>query len=345
MIEFEGILYRSGSSHSFEAKACFGQDGSFSIEAEGEKKVYSPNEYEIEPKLGSSNRVIRFSDGVRMETPDHAAFSKIEETMQSGAFFRFVDWMETRWPIALGSIVGVIVFVILFLEYGMPVLAKYIAYEVPQSLRQSMSNSSLDAMDNYGLLEESYSMRIYQASTEAFDRALELTENNLNPEFKYELRIFKAPKIGPNAFALPSGTVVVTEEFVDLCETNEQMVAVFLHEIAHVELQHGLRSLIQDAGVFLIMSIALGDLSSLGGMAASLPTLAIESRYSQGFETEADLYAGRILEACGIGAEVMKDILILLHKDVPDIDFAQFLSSHPDLEERLDALDSLKSEN
>ena len=79
-------------------------------------------------------------------------------------------------------------------------------------------------------------------------------------------------------------------------------------------------------------------------MAASLPALAIESRYSQNFETEADLYAGKVLEASGIGAEAMKEILILLHSDLPDLDIVQFLASHPDLEERLEALDSLKGE-
>ena len=119
------------------------------------------------------------------------------------------------------------------------------------------------------------------------------------------------------------------------------MVAVFLHEIAHVEFQHGLRALIQDAGVFLVLTLALGDLSSLGGMAASLPALAIESRYSRAFESESDLFAGEALERAGIGAEALRDILILLHKDVPDLDLVQFLSSHPDLEKRVADLEEL----
>ena len=187
-------------------------------------------------------------------------------------------------------------------------------------------------------------MRMHELGESAFARALNLASDSLNPDFDYELRIYESQAIGPNAFALPSGLVVATEAFIELCENEEQMVAVFLHEIAHVELQHGLRSLIQDTGVFLMLSMALGDLSSLGGMAASFPALAIESRYSQNFETEADLYAGKVLEANGIGAEAMKDILILLHSDLPDLDIVQFLATHPDLEERLEALDSLKGE-
>ena len=50
------------------------------------------------------------------------------------------------------------------------------------------------------------------------------------------------------------------------------------------------------------------------------------------------------MEANGIGAEAMKDILIFLHSDLPDLDTVQFLATHSDLEERLEALDSLKGE-
>lgn len=342
MSAIKGILYRSGSSHFFEATLRISRDGTFSIDAEGESKSYNAEAYEIEPRLGASRRVIHFSDGVRFETDDHDSLAQFESTLSKGALFRLVDWLEDRWPVAVGSIVGVVVFVFVFIEYAMPLIAGYLAYEVPQSVRRALSENSLDAIERYGSFEESYSMKINEASGAAFDRALALVSDKINPEYEYELRVFKSPAIGPNAFALPSGLVVATEEFVELCETEEQMVAVFLHEIAHVEMQHGLRSLIQDAGIFLVLSIALGDLSSLGGMAASLPALAIESHYSQSFEAEADLYSGRILEESGIGAEAMKEILILLHEGSLDVDIVQFFSSHPGLEERIRALESLQ---
>jgi len=344
VIEFEGTLYRSGSSHAFDAVARVSERGSVTLIVDTDSKEYLISEYEIEPRLGKANRVIRFADGVRFESGNHEAMAALEDILPSSSMLGFVDWMESRWQVALGSIVGVVVFVFLFFEYGMPLTAKYIAFEVPQSVRRTLSENGLRTIERYGSFEESYSMRMHELGESAFSRALNLASDSLNPDFDYELRIYESKAIGPNAFALPSGLVVATEAFIELCENEEQMVAVFLHEIAHVELQHGLRSLIQDTGVFLMLSMVLGDLSSLGGMASSLPALAIESRYSQNFETEADLYAGKVLEANGIGAEAMKDILILLHSDLPDLDIVQFLATHPDLEERLEALDSLKGE-
>ena len=344
MIEFEGTLYRFGSSHAFDAVARVSERGSVTLIFDTDSKEYLISEYEIEPRLGKANRVIRFADGVRFESGNHEAIAAFEGILPSSSILRFVDWMESRWLAALGRIVGLVVFVFLFFEYGMPSTAKYIAFEVPQSVRRTLSENGLRTIERYGSFEESYSMRMHELGESAFDRALNLASDSLNPDFDYELRIYESQAIGPNAFALPSGLIVATEAFIELCENEEQMVAVFLHEIAHVELQHGLRSLIQDSGLFLMLSMVIGDLSSLGGMAASLPALAIESRYSQNFETEADLYAGKVLEANGIGAEAMKDILILLHSDLPDLDIVQFLATHPDLEERLEALDSLKGE-
>ena len=341
MIDCPGIVYRSGASESFEGSLGVDERGTISLEFQGDSFAYTRSEYEVEPRLGSSNRVIRFKDGVRFETSDLEAFAQCEKRLPQGGLLSVVDWMESRWPVALGSLVGIVVFSVAFLKFGVPAIAAYVASEVPQSIRVTLSNQSLQTIERYGSLEESYSAKVHERANAAFERGLELLGDARSEIFDYELRIFKAPGIGANAFALPSGLIVATEEFIDLCETEEQMVAVFLHEFAHVERQHGIRSLIQDAGVFIIISLAFGDLSSLGGMAASLPALAIESRYSRNFETEADLFAGRILEENGIGAEAMKEILILLHEGSPDIDFASFLATHPGLEERLNSLDAI----
>ncbi|MCB8828822.1 M48 family metallopeptidase, partial [Escherichia coli] len=48
--------------------------------------------------------------------------------------------------------------------------------------------------------------------------------------------------IGPNAFALPDGTVVITDQLVRLADGDTDMLlGVLAHEIGHVELKHSLR--------------------------------------------------------------------------------------------------------
>lgn len=147
--------------------------------------------------------------------------------------------------------------------------------------------------------------------------------------------------MGPNAFAFPSGKVVATVPFLELCNESEQQIAVFLHEIAHVERQHGIRSLIQRGGVFLVFSLLIGDASSVISLAEGLPALLMNSRYSQRFELESDLYSAEVLERAGIGAGAMKDALLKLHRGSPDMPIAELVSSHPGLGKRVKAIEEI----
>lgn len=53
-----------------------------------------------------------------------------------------------------------------------------------------------------------------------------------------------APQIGANAFALPDGTLVVTDELVELAGDNDdEVLAVLAHELGHIHERHGLRLL------------------------------------------------------------------------------------------------------
>ena len=108
MIEFEGTIYRFGSSLAFAAVARVSERGSVTLIFDTDSKEYLISEYEIDPRLGMANRVIRFADGVRFESGNHEAIAAFGGILPSSSMLRFVDWMESRWPAALGSIVGLV---------------------------------------------------------------------------------------------------------------------------------------------------------------------------------------------------------------------------------------------
>jgi Zn-dependent protease with chaperone function len=340
-MEFEGIFYLSGSSHFFTARIQTAAGGTLITHFDEHELVYPPDQYKIESRLGNANRVIHFKDGSRLETSDHDAIAELERQLPSTSFFRLVDWMESRWSAAVAAFVAIILTCYFFLEFGVPAIAEYVAHEIPQSARVSLSNSTLKLIEKH-LMKEVESEEAKLTGESAFKRAMQLAGNDQGTKYDYELRIYNAPLIGPNAFALPSGLIVATEQFLTDCETEEQAMAVFLHEIAHVEMQHGLRSVLQDLGIFALGSIVFGDLSSLGGLAASLPTVVMESRYSQKFEKESDAYAAQVLVEHGYGTAPMREVLVLLHKDAPDMEYLQFLSSHPYIKERLEELEAFE---
>jgi Zn-dependent protease with chaperone function len=134
---------------------------------------------------------------------------------------------------------------------------------------------------------------------------------------------------GANAFALPSGLVVVTDAFVALAGSEAELAAVLAHELGHVRHRHALRSLLQDAGVGVLIAGALGDFVSISSLAATLPTLLVELQYSRRFESEADLYAVALLERRGLPAAALADALERLERAHGGDALPSYLSTHP----------------
>jgi len=147
---------------------------------------------------------------------------------------------------------------------------------------------------------------------------------------------FHKSRIGPNAFALPGGHVVLTDEMVELVDGNEEMVVgVLAHEAAHVQHRHGMRMLVQATLLGTVTSIAFGDFSSLF---AAAPALLGHLAYSRDHEREADGEAIALLRANGIPPSVMATMFERLRDHqheagMPSLPIA--LGSHPPDEERI----------
>ncbi|MBD5781479.1 M48 family metallopeptidase [Pelagicoccus sp. NFK12] len=344
--EVEGEFYEVGSSRKVAAKLSLLAFEELELCVAGERRAYQKARYIVEPPLGSLPRVVHFKedDGdCRFETSDTAGFRELERNLSSGKLWSGVAWLEGHWKGTVASVVLLAFFCFGFFQWGLPALAKKVAHDMPQSWRVSMTDQSIASMKRFDYIAESdLSSEEQLRVQDIFSDALAMAGLQ-DSEYDYELRLFAGKAIGANAFAFPSGLVVATDEFVQLCETDEQIKAVFLHELAHVEEQHGIRGLVQRGGVFIVFSILVGDASSVISLAEGIPAMVMNSQYSQRFEMESDTFAAELLQESGIGAEAMEEILILLHKDVPDLPVATFLSTHPSLQERVDNLREIQA--
>jgi Zn-dependent protease with chaperone function len=145
-----------------------------------------------------------------------------------------------------------------------------------------------------------------------------------------------APAIGPNAFALPAGIIVVTDELIGLAQDDEEVLAVLAHELGHVRHRHTMRHLLQSSATALIIAGVTGDVASATSLAASAPALLVQTKYSRDFEREADRFAIDLLRKAGIGPQHFAAILARLEtkrKGKTGV-IPTFLSSHPPTEER-----------
>lgn len=345
----KGVYYYPGSSRS--AYAVAGVDGEgrgLRIDAEGEggalSLVYAGRDFTVEPPLGTLNRVLHLTGDGRFESADLEGFAALESALVPPSAWRLVAWMENHWRGVAASVGLLAFFVYLFLEHGVPALARSVAEQMPRSWLEKLTESGYDTMVSVGQLGVSNLPEKRRREVVAvFERALELSGVD-RERFSYELRLHDGGAgLGANAFAFPSGMIVATDQFVELCETDEQILAVFLHEVGHVVEQHGVRSIIQKGGVFLLVSLMVGDAGSVLTLFEGLPALLLDSRYSQRFELEADHFAASTLEERGVGAKPMIEALALLHRGSPDMTYLQLISTHPGFKERAEAIEAVRN--
>jgi len=337
-----GRFFASGSSDSCPATLSFAEEGGISVELEDRIQVYSESYFEVEPELGKTPRIIRFQDGSLFETTDIDAFKSFESQLKHKPLMAWVSLLERNWRTATASVVAVGVFCVLFFMYGIPAIAMHVAGVVPQSLRVKMSEDTMRLMSKTKMLEASeIDSERRDALEKIFFNAIEDGEFSRDTDFEYKLSFRNAPFIGKNAFALPSGEIVFTDDLVEAC-SDEQILSIMLHEIAHVELQHGIRSLIQNSGIIIIITLAIGDANGISNLVSSLPTLLAESHYSQKFEIEADSFSCLHLQANGYSPDLLGDSLKILHEGSIEMPLEDFLSTHPSLKARLANIEKSK---
>lgn len=194
--------------------------------------------------------------------------------------------------------------------WGLPALARGVLAFVPATVDAQLGEAGLKQFESQMLLPSQLPAARQAAIRAQFSQAVQRSDaqrrsRRLAPLPDYTLHFRATPErgIGPNAFALPGGHIVLTDALARLLEDRpEVLMGVLGHELGHVQHRHGMRMLVQGAVVAGVSSLVLGDVSSL---LALVPVVFSHAAYSRGFEFEADAEAARLLRASGQSPEVM----------------------------------------
>ncbi|NOZ68664.1 MAG: M48 family metallopeptidase [Deferribacteres bacterium] len=341
MIEFTGVYFDGKTSRAYAVSVVF--DGR-TLHIRGVEGDYPALDIPLEdctitPPLGNTMRSIQLPGGAQCQTSDTAAVSALERLTGQNRGMGFVHRLENRWKTAVGALAGLVLCVWVFVTYGIPFLAEKIAYSVPPELAEQMSRQAIEMLDRRFLKPS----ELDPGKTEKLQEEFQHLHSEIDPDSDYRLEFRKSPYIGPNAFALPSGLIIMTDELVDLADSNRELLAILAHETAHVKKRHGLRSIIQNSGVFLLVSALAGDITSITSTAASLPTLLARSGYSRKFETEADTVAALYMIRKGWGTGPFQAILLRITRDMADYPGESLLSSHPLTNQRVQHLRDIEA--
>lgn len=261
---------------------------------------YPLHEVRISERLGNTPRLLTFNQGGHCEVTDHVALDAL--LAKADAKSSWLDVMHHSLRGALLSAVLLVVALFAAYRYLLPWGAEILAMRMPAEVLEQMGSSTLQTMD--------YSMLQPSKLDEKRRRALTARFAGLKPlpgtQLPYHIVFRSAPDIGPNAFALPDGTIVLLDQLVTLTGDDNEIAAVLAHERGHVERRHAMRMALQASAVGLVAAWYLGDVSSV---LTALPVVLMEAGYSRDMEREADEYAERTLRLNGLSPCLLTSVL------------------------------------
>lgn len=285
----------------------------------------------VSDQLGQTSRSLNLPNGAKCEAVAHQQINALQQQFSRSKFSHLLNHLESRWHyVALASLI-VAVFSWAMIVYGIPSLAKQVAFALPTSVDEKISEGTIAFFDK-GILDPSeLPLDTQQRIQKKFDEIVARTDDEHN------YRLLFRTGVGPNAFALPSGHIVVTDELVEIAEHDEEVLAVLTHEVGHVLYKHGLRNALQSSAVVLLLTAVTGDINAASGFAAALPVLLLQTSYSRKFEHEADQYAFDYMIEHAIDTKHFATILQKITGESSDDEDSVFtyLSTHPMTAERV----------
>lgn len=298
-------------------------------------------ELRLSDRIGRMQRHIRFADGGVCEIQDNDSVDQwlANAALQGGGgdtagpVARAVFKLEQRWVYAILALLSVGLLSWGFIRYGIPILAQMATDRLPLSVDTRLGAETLALVDK-SLFRPSQLSPLRQRAIR--DRFVSIIEG-LPMADRYELEFRSGgTRVGANAFALPSGVVVITDELIRLAKDDNEITAVLAHEVGHVVHRHATRMLLETSASALVLFAVLGDITSVSSLAAGAPALLTQARYSRQLETEADAYSYEWLRRHGIATHYFTDLLVRLEAAHAGSGTAlSYFSSHPQTAQRI----------
>lgn len=274
-------------------------------------------------------RKVSFADGAYLEVDDGAAFAAL--LRQTGHRDGLVVRLQHSWRAVLAAAAATVATLWLGYLYLLPALAAGIAAALPPQVERQLGAGVLKLLDDRVLAPSTLSAQRQAALRERFRRLQ--PPLGAAPDWRLQ---FRSSRVGPNAFALPSGDIVMTDQLVKLLDSDAAVMAVLAHELGHLHQHHGMRRMIQGSIVTAVSGLVFGDMSAL---MATAPALLLDMKYSRDAEREADDYAVAMMLHNGLGVQPLVEVFTrfqqLEREEGGDMGY---LSSHPPSAERLERM-------
>jgi Zn-dependent protease with chaperone function len=330
MIELPAVRYDGQTSARLPVVLRFFDTGMLQVRGEGIEQHFTFDKVSALPRVGRLPLRLEFPDGAACEIEDHPDLARVIALLPGRRVGRLVHRLENRLTyigITLALAIAVLFGVI---QYGIPVAARHIAERIPVGMERHMGEQTLAALDEALCTPTTLPVARRDALLETFHAfGLRTRAPTVNILFR------QCAALGPNAFTLPAGTIIFTDDLVNLSDDDRQLLGVLAHEIGHVHYRHTLRHLLSNSATALLLIMLTGDIGSASSLAATLPTLLVQSKFSRAAEIESDDYAIGMLHRANIDPAYLADLLERMTAQGGGDHAPGFLSTHPQTEARI----------
>jgi Zn-dependent protease with chaperone function len=229
-----------------------------------------------------SARMVHLPGGAMLQIIDSQALESL--LAAQGIRTSKVAALTTRWSLVLGALGLLIALLLGGYFWGIPAGARVAAPLIPHTYQRMIGESTLRYIDREWLKPSALPKEQQEALLTRWNMIVASAyPNNSAPVHTIVFRQFPQ---GPNAFALPGGTIVLTDELVSMMAGDDDAImGVLAHELGHLKYHHSMRLLIEVSALTLGSSMIIGDYS---GFLANAPVIFGQLSYTRRHEREAD---------------------------------------------------------
>jgi predicted Zn-dependent protease len=289
------------------------------------------------PRKGGTARLCRHGGAERVGFRDEAFLSALRA---ASATLERTPYAPLRWRGVAFGLIAMLALMATGFFLLLPRFATAVANNFPPKFEQRMGKWLIKPIsDQLRFMQPGKGSEEFctgEVGQHALQQLADRLAKGTSLRFPLHVQVLNSSMI--NAFALPGGQIVVLRGLIDFAETPNELVGVLAHEIAHEDLHHPTRLVIErSAGGFLV-GLVFGDVvgaSALGGLAGAL----IGASYSREAEAQADARGLELLNDAGIDGAAWADLFDRLgRKETHNGGALSLLEGHPPTPERAELI-------
>jgi len=267
----------------------------------------------------------------------HPVFAKDERMAGARKSVSRTRWMSRASAMVL---IGGIIAIFLSLWWAKDPMASAVARKIPVEMEKKIGDTAFAShAPATKLIQDEEIMADFEILSKPLIEAID------SQRYTFEFYILEDSSL--NAFALPGGKMAIHTGLILKAERPEEVLGVMAHELAHVEMQHSMRNLVEMVGMYAVISALFGDVSGIAAILVNNAPFLLQMKFSRDHEREADEKGFEYLSKANIDPRGLMEFFERIQQEhdesgVPDMDGAlNVLTSHPATDERINNLNRL----